>query len=168
MNNRKSALISCLMLLSGCTFQSSQLDLLLSAFKRSEAPTPRWVASLGTEVRALTPAIEQNRVVFVDGQDTAIVFDGWLISSVTGMGLRTPMTIRDNSGLRYFVQRRREDVMSCGKWVLVSMGLGSQWQQSCVANHEHINVITIDAAGDITKIEQVVSVNGDRLMIERQ
>ncbi|MDG0980511.1 MAG: hypothetical protein P8O79_12335 [Halieaceae bacterium] len=152
---------------SGCTFNSGQLDALREAFKPTLANQYGWVAQYGQTQRGVVAIVQGDLVVFANEQGDAISFDGWVISRVTGFDLADPLTVQAPPGARRYGNGRLTTAHACTAWgKLADTHMG--WQQHCESEFSYQNVITLDDQGRIIQINQVVEPSGTRLILTKR
>lgn len=139
--------------LVGCTFsvpQAASLANLATQLKSSSnvegaTESPMWLASVGTEGAITYPYNSGNLIVFANAEGDAIAFDGWIVRSVTGFGLSTPVSVSGREGKRLIVHNDNILEVLCGPWVWRP----PHWRQIC---GEGDGVITLDRDGNIKEI----------------
>lgn len=151
MNLKVMGGVLCL-LLSGCTFSVPQAESALrwakSLTQEEVVPAdrqPLWLASVGESGALVKPYTVADFTVFANSDGDAIAFDGWIIRSVTGFGLKAPLSISGKEGERSFVSGQSVVVARCGAWVWRQ----PVWQQRC---DQGWSEIVLDDAGNIEKI----------------
>ena len=151
MNLKVIGTVLCLVL-SGCTFSVPQAESALRWAKgltqedaASAEQQPLWLASVGESGSVVKPYTVADFTVFANSDGDAIAFDGWIIRSVTGFGLKAPLSISGKEGERSFVSGESVVVAQCGAWVWRQ----PVWQQRC---DQGASEIVLDEAGNIQKI----------------
>ena len=151
-----STLIAALVL-QGCTFSAPQFDAAVSLARAStagesgaEEDVPAvWLASVGERGAVVNPYTASGLIVFANNDGDAIAFDGWIIRSIIGFGLRHSVSVIDNKGTRTIRFNGGTIVTKCDPWI--SSGLA--WTQSCGNGKSEI---ILDDSGKITKITQTI------------
>ena len=151
MNLNVISIVLCLVL-SGCTFSMPQADSMLRWAKSltneetvSANQQPLWLASVGESGSIVKPYKAGDFTVFANSDGDAIAFDGWIIRSVTGFGLTTPLSIKGKEGERLFVSGQSLFMARCGSWIWRQPA----WQQRCDQGGSEI---VLDEDGNIQKI----------------
>ena len=148
----KVVLLLSIFVLPGCTFAVPQAE---SALRWAKSLTleegepaeqqPRWLASVGDHGAVVKPYTSGDFIVFANSDGDAITFDGWIIRSVTGFGLKAPLSISGKEGERAFVSGQSVVMAQCGSWIWRE----PVWQQRC---DQGASEIVLDEAGNIQKI----------------
>ena len=75
-------LFGVLLLLSGCSFHSNQLEMVQTLFfEKNELLKPEWRVELSTGERFMAFALrEKDRIIFTDGRRWTVTFDGWHVT----------------------------------------------------------------------------------------
>ncbi|MDA7582484.1 hypothetical protein N8718_06155 [Luminiphilus sp.] len=151
MNLKVIVTVLCLVL-SGCTFSVPQAESALrwaKSLTQEEAVStdqqPLWLASVGESGSLVKPYTVADFTVFANSDGDAIAFDGWIIRSVTGFGLKAPLSISGKEGERSFVSGQSVVVARCGSWIWRQ----PVWRQRC---DQGASEIVLDEAGNIQKI----------------
>ncbi|MDB2378545.1 hypothetical protein N9V97_06880 [Luminiphilus sp.] len=151
MNLKVIGIVLCLVL-SGCTFSVPQAESALrwaKSLTQEEAVStdqqPLWLASVGESGSLVKPYTVADFTVFANSDGDAIAFDGWIIRSVTGFGLKAPLSISGKEGERSFVSGQSVVVARCGSWIWRQ----PVWRQRC---DQGASEIVLDEAGNIQKI----------------
>ena len=151
MNLKVIGTVLCLVL-SGCTFSVPQAESALrwaKSLTQEEAVStdqqPLWLASVGESGSLVKPYTVADFAVFANSDGDAIAFDGWIIRSVTGFGLKAPLSISGKEGERSFVSGQSVVVARCGSWIWRQ----PVWRQRC---DQGASEIVLDEAGNIQKI----------------
>lgn len=151
MRSSAIGIVLCLML-SSCTFSVPQAESALRWVKsfsqdQEDDPkkTPIWLASVGESGTVLKPYTAGEFIVFANTDGDAITFDGWIVRSITGFGLKEPLSVSGREGRRSFVSGQSVFDLRCGSWVWRQ----STWKQRC----DHgTSEILLDESGNIQKI----------------
>ena len=153
--SERITLLSILLFLmsAGCTFSAPQAESawrLINSIATSEADDGAakqsiWLASVGEYGAVLQPYASGGFTVFANVDGDAIAFDGWIVRSITGFGLKKPVSVTGREGLRSLAVN--DDILSanCGSWEWRA----SIWRQSCDIGS---STISLDAEGNIQEI----------------
>lgn len=150
--------------ISGCTFHSSQLNLVSSLFASPPAPDAGWIGRYGDYVEQVTPVASPPFIVFANSSGSAVGFDGWRIRSVVGFGLSRPIIIDYDRNDPVFDNGRGH---VCSEWSYRPGIDGGVWVQVCESDVQYENSVALDDQGRIIYIEQVVEYSGARLIMEK-
>tara|TARA_B100001123_G_C14946975_1_gene882115 strand:- start:139 stop:633 length:495 start_codon:yes stop_codon:yes gene_type:complete len=155
------------LLLSGCTFQSNQVDLILGFLDREPEIDYRWQASISNRSWILTAVSTENLMIFMNNHGDALAFDGWTIRSLVGFGL-SPLTITREEKFRVFKSESSVFRHSCGSWSKNQLENGmSRILQTCEGANDYENFILLDKDGSIVQIDQVVTGDGYRIRLNK-
>lgn len=149
-------LVSCLILLSllaACTFSAPQFEVGVRFVKSismeerySEEPAQsKWLASVGNQGAVVMPYSSEGLIVFANSNGDAIAFDGWIVRSIIGFDLESPVSISGKDGERRFAMGGSEQVVNCDSWQFAE-GL---WEQAC---DNGPGSLSIDKDGNIQTI----------------
>ncbi len=149
-----------LILTSGCVLQSRQLDSLIKLFQPPTASFAENIWSLRySDYESVVYAVSTNQgVLFSNQEGDLVLFDGWTVRELRGMGPRKiNISIRDNGNYRIFKSGVRESRRHrCDKWVKqVNLDL-VRLIQDCSSNQTYKNSILVKDNGDISMIRQIV------------
>ena len=139
-------------MLSSCTFSVPQAESALRWVKslsqdQEDDPkkAPIWLASVGESGAVLKPYTAGEFIVFANTDGDAITFDGWIVRSITGFGLKVPLSVSGKDGRRSFVSGQSVFELRCGSWVWRQ----PSWEQRC---SQGTSEILLDENGNIQKI----------------
>ena len=166
----KLAVAAFTLVLTSCTFHSSQLNTLrgLLSFKEPAQAQYLWRAQFGRTDVGVVALDREGLIVFAGSQGDAIAFDGWMIRSVVGLGLTSTLIINSDGQERLYQEGLgAAQVHSCSDWAYHNAPL-AKWVQQCESEFYYKNEITLDDVGRIVKIDQVVSADGTRLILTKQ
>ena len=153
--SEKLTLLSILLFLmsAGCTFSAPQAESawrLINSIATSEvedgaAKQSIWLASVGEYGAVVKPYSAGGFTVFANIDGDAIAFDGWIVRSITGFGLKNPVSVTGREGPRSLVVD--DDILSanCGSWDWRE----PVWRQDCDIGRSKIS---LDAEGNIHEI----------------
>ena len=138
---------------AGCTFSAPQAESawrLINSIATSEAEDeatkqPIWLASVGEYGAVLKPYASGGFTVFANVDGDAIAFDGWIVRSITGFGLKKPASVTGREGPRSLAVN--DDILSanCGSWEWQA----PVWRQDCDIGRSKIS---LDEEGNIQEI----------------
>lgn len=139
--------------LSGCTFSVPQAELAMRWVKslsqaQEDDPAmaaPIWLASVGESGAVLKPYTVGELIVFANTDGDAVTFDGWMVRSVSGFGMKIPLSVSGKEGKRSFVSGQSVFDLRCGSWVWRQ----PSWEQRC---DQGTSEILLDQNGNIQKI----------------
>jgi hypothetical protein len=148
-------------LLNACTVSSSQWTALQGAFKTAEdelAPY-RWQVTRGDyQGQVIAVALTEGKTLFANRAEDVIAFDGWMITEVKGLGLRSEQWMIEGAvGERQFADGKWPmNKHQCEAWRVPQELPLSTYRQDCVGddNVSYTNRIDLDKAGQIVRIEQ--------------
>ena len=146
--------------LSGCVVQSSQLSALVGLIKKPtiDVSENSWSVRYA-DYEAIVYAIRvPEGTLFSNKAGDQILFDGWSIRQVKGMGLRRlDYQNSDNNNQRTFVRGNRKlAIHSCIAWQKQEQSGMIRFSQRCGDSEPYINSILVAKDGSIAVIRQVV------------
>ena len=161
-------------LLGACALSVPQVEWLYKSASAAFTHEPSqgddniWTAETNAQGRLVSLYQRDGMFVFVSEEQDVIVFDGWVLRSVSGFGLPSTKEIIDENGLRTFRSRGSSTggSVKCGAWRPDQTDVTLYWRQTCAQLSED-NVITVDAAGNVVSIRQVIDSRGDELVLKR-
>ena len=149
---RLLSILICL-LPAGCTFSAPQAESawrLVNSIATREAEDeatkqPIWLASVDDYGAVVKPYASGGFTVFANADGDAIAFDGWIVRSITGFGLKKPVSVTGREGSRSLAVN--DDILSanCGSWEWQA----PIWQQDCDNGRSKIS---LDDQGNIQEI----------------
>ena len=153
----KLVLLLSVFALPGCTFAVPQAE---SAIRWAQNLTqgsegdsvnqhPVWLVSVGDYGAVVKPYTSGDFIVFANSDGDAITFDGWIVRSITGFGLTTPLSISGKEGVRTFTSDGAVSKIRCGPWIWRQ----PVWRQRC---DQGLSKIVLDDAGNIQQISMVL------------
>ena len=155
-------LISLLMLIlvSGCSVQSSQLSSLVSLIKKPplDLSANSWLVRYSGYESVVYAVSTADGTLFSNKAGDQVLFDGWTIRQVRGLGRRgLDIKIDELDGVRTFKRGTRTLAgHSCQDWRReLSSGLVSL-SQSCRDRRDYSNSILVLEDGSISVIRQIV------------
>ena len=153
----------CLLMLlpfSGCSVQSSQLSAVMDLFKTPDADISlnSWSVKYANYEAIVYPVTMPQGTLFSNKAGDQILFDGWSVRRVSGLGLRgQEYQNSDVDDERIFMRGSRTlAIHNCGKWQKKQRSGKKQFSQYCKDVRAYNNSITLAEDGIITVIRQVV------------
>ena len=151
-------LVIVLTALQACAIRAPQVEAALNQIQQwtgpqEEARQAVWLASFNEQGAVLTPYIADGYTVFANDSGDAVAFDGWVVRSVLGFGIRGTLTVSDIGWDRTSESSTAGFTATCKEWQREDLSKGYQWRQICGING-HETVISIDGAGTIKGIKQ--------------
>ena len=149
---RLLSILICL-LPAGCTFSAPQAESawrLINSIATREAEDeatkqPIWLASVGETGAVLKPYASGGFTVFANVDGDAIAFDGWIVRSITGFGLKKPVSVTGREGPRSLAVNDDILTANCSSWEWQA----PIWRQSCDIGSSKIS---LDDQGNIQEI----------------
>lgn len=149
-----------LSLIIGCAVSVPQFETVSSLVRSAvhsgtdiEPSIPVWLARVRNMGATLNPYVAGDLIVFANEGGDAIAFDGWIVRSIIGFGLKSPVSIVGREGNRTIMVGGRSFQQHCDNWELS----GDIWRQTCDAGE---GSIMLDEEGNI---EAIVMDLGDNL-----
>ena len=144
--------------LQACAIRVPQVEAALNQIQQwtgpqEEARQAVWLASFDGQGAVLIPYVADGYTVFANDSGDAVAFDGWVVRSVLGFGIRGTLTVSDIGWDRTSESSTAGFTATCKEWQREDLSKGYQWRQICGING-HETVIHIDEAGSISKIKQ--------------
>lgn len=138
---------------TGCTFSAPQADSawrLINGFVSGTegdgaAKQPIWLASVGETGAVVKPYASGGFTVFANVDGDAIAFDGWIVRSITGFGLKKPVSVTGREGPRSLSVNDDILTANCTSWEWRA----PIWRQSCDIGSSKIS---LDEEGNIQEI----------------
>lgn len=161
-------------LLGACTVSAPQLERLLRSVsapfthKASQGDDNIWIAEANSQGRVVSLYQRDGVFLFVSEEQDVIVFDGWVLRSVSGFGLPSTKKIIDENGWRTFKSQggSTSEPLKCDAWRSDQAAVALIWRQSC-ARLSRDNIIVVDATGNVVSIRQSIDSQGNELVLER-
>ena len=155
-------LISVLMLilLSGCSVQSSQLSSLVSLIKKPSLDLSEnsWLVRYSGYESVVYAVSTNEGTLFSNKTGDKVLFDGWMVRKVSGLGRRgLDIKIDELDGVRTFNRGTRTLAShSCQEWQReMNSGMVSL-SQDCIGARDYSNSILVLEDGSISVIRQIV------------
>lgn len=148
------------LILSGCSIQSSQLNAVLGMFDKASVPFDEngWLVEFADYSATVYPVTVDQGTLFSNQLGDVILFDGWSVRRVSGLGLRgQEYQNRDVADERTFMRGNRTlAVHKCDQWKKKQQSGKKQFSQSCQDVKIYSNIILVEEDGSIGVIRQVV------------
>ena len=183
-----------LVLISGCSFHSNQLEAVKRLLRPSEIVSQdHWLLSGVVSDKRVYPVQVSNAIIFTDGEDIFLKFDGWHFIEIRGLPLPDSGLITDLHGTAVFdytatrtpeSDSEKEKVfaqspirtgdgnrnvyeVTCTSWQQAPVAAGKLLSQSCVFDSQETfsNSIWLDQSGNIRAIESVLSPGGGKIRV---
>jgi len=154
------SVMACLLLFGGCSVQSSQLTTVMGLFKTpaAELSLNSWSVKYANYEAIVYPVTMPQGTLFSNKAGDQVLFDGWSVRRVSGLGLRgQEYQNSDIGGERTFMRGSRTlAVHNCDKWQQKQQSGKKQFSQYCEDLREYTNSIIVAEDGSISVIRQVV------------
>ena len=154
------SVMACLLLFGGCSVQSSQLSSLMGLFKTpaAELSLNSWSVKYANYEAIVYPVTMPQGTLFSNKAGDQVLFDGWSVRRVSGLGLRGQEYQNSDIGdERTFMRGSRTlAVHHCDKWQQKQQSGKKQFSQYCEDIREYTNSIIVAKDGSISVIRQVV------------
>ena len=150
-------------ILAGCSIQSSQLNAVMGLFSKPEVPFDgnSWSVEYGDYSAAVYPVTVDGGTVFSNQRGDVILFDGWTVREVTGLGHRLKLGItNDGASRRYLYGSRFVAQHQCDKWQSEQQSGMIRFSEFCWGQSHYTNTIQVDAEGRISLIMQNIDGSG--------
>ena len=147
-------------LLSGCSVQSSQLNSLIGLIKEPslDLSANSWLVRYSGYESVVYAVSTSEGTLFSNKAGDKVLFDGWMVRKVSGLGRRgLDVRIDELDGARTFKQGARTLASHrCQEWQReMSSGMVSL-SQSCGDRRDYSNSILVLEDGSISVIRQIV------------
>ena len=154
------SVMACLLLFGGCSVQSSQLSSLMGLFKKpaQDMSLNSWSVKYANYEAIVYPVTMPQGTLFSNKAGDQVLFDGWSVRRVSGLGLRGQEYQNSDIGdERTFMRGSRTlAVHHCDKWQQKQQSGKKQFSQYCEDLREYTNSIIVAEDGSISVIRQVV------------
>ena len=153
-------IIALIMVLSGCIVQSRQFNGLLELIKDPpiDLSTNSWLVRYSDYESIVFAVSTQEGILFSNNSGDQVLFDGWTLRKVQGMGRRQiNMNISDKKYIRTF--KRGDRTLSnhrCNQWEQQKNRRAVRYTQYCSDKRGYKNSILVKDNGDISVIRQIV------------
>lgn len=183
-----------MLLLSGCSFHSNQWTAIKSLLEARKVEMPKpWLLSMGGGDISVYPIQTDASILFTDGKQVFIKFDGWHIVEVRGYG---QMNTEGSSEYASRIMLDYAPIMSafgskssdsgaviaaglavergtvvykvsCVEWRRAKNVVGQLLSQSCAFENNTVfsNSIQLDQSGDILALETVAGSGGAKIRL---
>ncbi len=147
-------------ILSGCIVQSRQLNGLLELIKDPpiDLSTNSWLVRYSDYESIVFAVSTQEGILFSNNFGDQVLFDGWTLRKVQGMGRRQiNMNISDKKNIRTI--KRGDRTLSnhrCNQWEQQKNRGAVRYTQYCSGKRGYKNSILVNDNGDISVIRQIV------------
>ena len=158
-------------ILAGCSIQSSQLNAVMGLFNKPEIPfdSNSWSVEYGDYTAAVYPVTVDGGTVFSNQRGDVILFDGWTVREVTGLGHRLKLGItNDGASRRYLYGSRFVAQHQCDKWQSEQQSGIIRFSEFCWGQSHYTNTIQVDAEGRISLIMQNIDGSGRYLSLRKK
>ena len=157
---RMLSVMTCLILFSGCSVQSSQLSAVMGLFKTQDTDLSlnSWSVKYANYEAMVYPVSLPEGTLFSNKAGDQVFFDGWSVRRVSGLGLRgQEYQNSDVVDERTFMRGNRTlAVHKCDQWKKKQQSGKKQFSQSCKDVKIYSNIILVEEDGSIGVIRQVV------------
>ena len=154
------SVMACLLLFGGCSVQSSQLSSLMGLFKKpaQDMSLNSWSVKYANYEAIVYPVTMPQGTLFSNKAGDQVLFDGWSVRRVSGLGLRGQEYQNSDIGdERTFIRGNRTlAVHKCDQWKKKQQSGKKQFSQSCKDVKIYSNIILVEEDGSIGVIRQVV------------
>jgi hypothetical protein len=107
--------------------------------------------------------------VFSNQRGDVILFDGWTVREVTGLGHRLKLGItNDGASRRYLYGSRFVAQHQCDKWQSEQQSGMIRFSEFCWGQSQYTNIIQVDAEGRISLIMQNIDGSGLYLRLRKK
>lgn len=145
------------LIVSACSVSSSQFESFSSNDEQPKMQNYYWLATYDN-LRYRLIAIEMpNGTLFADKFGNSLFFDGWSINSIVGFGdFDGEFDLQETDVGSFEFNTDNSYVLgnSCGEWKKTSVDNGLIYTQSCGNEETFTNSLVINAAGEVTQIQQ--------------
>lgn len=164
-------ILVCLVILCGCSVQSSQLSAVMDLIKRpaSDVLLNGWSVKYADYKAIVYPVNTSQGTLFSNQMGDQVLFDGWSVRRFSGLGLRGPAYQNsDIANQRTFLRGSRTlAVHQCDQWQQKQQFGKKQFSQSCKGDSIYTNSILVEQDGSISVIQQIVDDRYEPLILTR-
>ena len=147
-------------LVSGCSVQSSQLDSLVSLIKEPslDLSANSWLVRYSDYESVVYAVSTSEGTLFSNKIGDKVLFDGWMVRKVRGLGRRgLNIKIDEGAGVRTFKQGTRTLASHrCQEWQRETSSGLVNLSQNCGDRRDYSNSILVLEDGSISVIRQIV------------
>ena len=165
------SIMVCLLIICGCSVQSSQLSAVMDLIKKpaSDISLNGWSVKYADYKAIVYPVNTPKGILFSNQMGDQVLFDGWSVRRFSGLGLRGPAYQNsDIANQRTFVRGGRTlAVHQCDQWQQKQQSGKKQFSQSCKGDSIYTNSILVGQDGSISVIEQIVGERYEPLILTR-
>ena len=153
-------IIALTIVLSGCIVQSRQLNGLFALIRESPVDISKnsWLVRYSDYESIVYAVSTSEGILFSNKYGDQVLFDGWTLRMVLGMGRRqTNMSISNKKNIRIF--KRGDRTISnhrCDQWEQQKNQGIVRFTQYCSDIEGYTNSILVNEDGDISVIRQIV------------
>jgi hypothetical protein len=122
------------LILSGCSFHSSQLSFVKNKFSTVENsnPIPNWSMSWADEHFDVYAINIKNNIIFADYDNNIIIFNGWQISNVQGLfSYEIDIKMNKNDQNLLYLIEGNIIIDECGDWKSITKNKIRYHSQDC-------------------------------------
>ena len=149
-----------LILVSGCSVQSSQLSSLISLVKEPslDLSANSWLVRYSDYESVVYAVSTSEGTLFSNKAGDKVLFDGWMVRKVSGLGRRgLDIKIDELDGVRTFKQGARTLASHrCQEWQRETSSGMVSLSQNCGDRLDYSNSILVLEDGSISVIRQIV------------
>jgi hypothetical protein len=149
-----------LILVSGCSVQSSQLSSLVSLIKEPslDLSANRWLVRYSDYESVVYAVSTSEGTLFSNKAGDQVLFDGWTIREISGLSRRDlDIKIDEINGIRTFKQGTRTLASHrCQEWQRETSSGLVNLSQNCGDRRDYSNSILVLEDGSISVIRQIV------------
>ena len=149
-----------LILVSGCSVQSSQLSSLISLVKAPslDLSANSWLVRYSDYESVVYAVSTSEGTLFSNKAGDKVLFDGWMVRKVSGLGRRgLDIKIDELDGVRTFKQGARTLASHrCQEWQRETSSGMVSLSQNCGDRLDYSNSILVLEDGSISVIRQIV------------
>ena len=168
---RMLIVMASLVLLAGCSIQSSQLSAVMDHINKpsTDVPLNSWSVKYGGYEAIVYPVTLPEGTLFSNSAGDQVLFDGWTVRSVKGLGLKGPAYQNsDVAKERTFMRGNRSlAVHQCDQWQQKQQSDKKQFSQSCKGVKVYTNSILVEKDGSISIIGQIVDDRYELLLLTK-
>ena len=149
-----------LILVSGCSVQSSQLSSLVGLFKAPslDLSANSWLVRYSDYESVVYAVSTSDGTLFSNKAGDKVLFDGWMVRKVSGLGRRgLDIKIDELDGVRTFKQKTRTLASRrCQEWQRETSSGLVNLSQNCGDLRDYSNSILVLEDGSISVIRLIV------------
>ena len=157
--------------LAGCSIQSSQLNAVMGLFDQAEVPfdTNSWVVEFGDYNALVYPLAVDNGTLFSNQFGDVILFDGWTVREVSGLGHRLRLGIADDGDARRYMYGNRFVAQhQCDAWQSEQQSGMIRFSEFCWGQSQYTNMIQVGDKGQISLIMQNIDGSNQCLTLRKK